>query len=161
MAALNQYKLSFIFRAWLRKVRRPFNAATIVVFSNNAVHLENGRFEVAMVLLFSLYSEIILNQSYDWCRLKLKQCSLSKIRKFTLAMLHKNAVPQYLRNGVLPFDRNFRGLFQFIILFSVVFVDDAERAGCDTGVLLELLYEINAVCESYKLCHFFDTQFSL
>ena len=45
---------------------------TIGVFSNRSVHLENGRFVVTIVLLFSLRSEITLNSSSDWCRLKLR-----------------------------------------------------------------------------------------
>ena len=34
---------------WLRKVSRSIRAATIVVFSNKSVQLENGRFVVTMV----------------------------------------------------------------------------------------------------------------
>ena len=57
---------------WLRKVSLSIRAATIVVFSNKSVHLENGRFVVTMVLLFSLQSEMTLNSNSDWCRLKLR-----------------------------------------------------------------------------------------
>lgn len=41
---------------------QSIRAATIVVFSNSSVHLENGRFVVTIVLLFSLRSEITLKQ---------------------------------------------------------------------------------------------------
>ena len=42
------------------------------MFSNSSVHFENGRFVVTMVLLFSLLSEMTLNRSSDWWRLKLR-----------------------------------------------------------------------------------------
>ena len=50
---------------WLRKVSLSIRAATIVVFSNKSVHLENGRFVVTMVLLFLLRSEMTLNSNSD------------------------------------------------------------------------------------------------
>ena len=50
---------------WLRNVSRSMRAATIVVFSNKSVHLENGRFVVTMVLLFLLRSEMTLNSNSD------------------------------------------------------------------------------------------------
>ena len=50
---------------WLRKVSRSIRAATIVVFSNKSVHLENGRFVVTMVLLFSLRSEMTLYERLE------------------------------------------------------------------------------------------------
>ena len=59
-----------MFSTWLWNVNRSIKAATIVVFSNRSVHLENGRFVVTIVLLFSLRSEITLNSSSDWCRFK-------------------------------------------------------------------------------------------
>ena len=39
--------------------------------------MENGRFVVTMVLLFSLRSEITLNSNSDWCRLKLRYIRVS------------------------------------------------------------------------------------
>lgn len=44
----------------------------MVVFSNSSVQREKGRFVVTMVLDFSLRSEITLNSSSDWWRLKLR-----------------------------------------------------------------------------------------
>lgn len=59
-------------RMWERKVSRSTRAATMVVFSNSSVQREKGKFVVTMVLDFSLRSEITLNSSSDWWRLKLR-----------------------------------------------------------------------------------------
>ena len=59
-------------RTWELKVSLSISAATMVEFSNSSVQREKGRFVVTMVLLFSVRSEMTLNRSSDWWRLKLK-----------------------------------------------------------------------------------------
>jgi hypothetical protein len=53
MVAFNRQESPFMSITWLRKGSQSIKAATIVIFSNSSVHLENGRFVVTMVLLFT------------------------------------------------------------------------------------------------------------